>query len=420
MHAWYSSPVMQDPPYTQHFDHVRQSDTQIQGSLTSTGATKSSSNSDYGPRVSHSDAAANAPEANNAQLDLAYGVDPHVSTSSNYSARSSHSVSHNTHESGAPLTTTPGFNRVLDSHGSSGLNLATFGSEPWPTASTPYLHFDEQPLYEPTGELVHETIQEFEHFDDPSSFRQSNWQANPINPDLNTASQIATAVPNTTTESNNFRKDAQGFTRPALKRNFVSEGGSEAFTLQNKHQKFSSPDVRIIRRVSFEQMSSNLPISADDEDSSSEEDVSHSRSAASGRLSTQPVRSRGSRTGNVGAQRGQSSGTSARGSRTASGHPPSILPPEKVFPIQIGSELFRLSGASISSDAPSYFTQFFEEQIRQNEESGGVRTLYIDRDPETFRDVARHLQGAYFLHISLNELTWSRLLCATQGWKSFC
>jgi hypothetical protein len=43
--------------------------------------------------------------------------------------------------------------------------------------------------------------------------------------------------------------------------------------------------------------------------------------------------------------------------------------------------------------APSYFTQFFEEQIRQNEESGGVRTLYIDRDPVTFRDVARHLQG---------------------------
>lgn len=43
--------------------------------------------------------------------------------------------------------------------------------------------------------------------------------------------------------------------------------------------------------------------------------------------------------------------------------------------------------------APSYFTQFFEEQVRQNEDTGGVRTLYIDRDPITFRDVARHLQG---------------------------
>jgi hypothetical protein len=33
---------------------------------------------------------------------------------------------------------------------------------------------------------------------------------------------------------------------------------------------------------------------------------------------------------------------------------PSTLPPEKVFSIQIGSELFRLSGASISSDG-QYF-----------------------------------------------------------------
>lgn len=36
---------------------------------------------------------------------------------------------------------------------------------------------------------------------------------------------------------------------------------------------------------------------------------------------------------------------------------PRILPPEKVFPIQIGTELFRLSGASISSDGSS-FTSF--------------------------------------------------------------
>lgn len=89
------------------------------------------------------------------------------------------------------------------------------------------------------------------------------------------------------------------------------------------------------------------------------------------------------------------------------------LPPGKGFPIQIGSELFRLSGASIMSDgqyrfgrlwemiyaksprAPSYFSRFFEEQLRQNEDgSGGVRTLYIDRDPATFHDICRHLQGS--------------------------
>ncbi|KDB27880.1 hypothetical protein H109_00351 [Trichophyton interdigitale MR816] len=71
-----------------------------------------------------------------------------------------------------------------------------------------------------------------------------------------------------------------------------------------------------------------------------------------------------------------------------------ILPHEKVFPIQIGSQLFRLSGASIASDAPSYFSRFFEEQLESNPD-GNVRTLYIDRDPETFHEILRHLQGYY-------------------------
>ncbi|KAK3678690.1 hypothetical protein LTR78_001143 [Recurvomyces mirabilis] len=69
------------------------------------------------------------------------------------------------------------------------------------------------------------------------------------------------------------------------------------------------------------------------------------------------------------------------------------LPARKVFPIQIGDKLFRLSGASISSDAPSYFSQFFEEQLRQNEGAETLRTLYIDRDPATFEDISLHLQG---------------------------
>ncbi|KAF2873981.1 hypothetical protein BDV95DRAFT_487900 [Massariosphaeria phaeospora] len=70
------------------------------------------------------------------------------------------------------------------------------------------------------------------------------------------------------------------------------------------------------------------------------------------------------------------------------------LPAGKVFPIQIGSELFRLSGASISSDAPSYFSHYFGEQVHNNAgRAGDVRTLYIDRDPETFREIALHLQG---------------------------
>merc|ERR1711881_8539 len=77
-------------------------------------------------------------------------------------------------------------------------------------------------------------------------------------------------------------------------------------------------------------------------------------------------------------------------------HLTTVLPAGKVFPIQIGSDLFRLSGASISSDAPSYFSHYFGEQLIQ---TGGrasqVKTLYIDRDPETFKDIALHLQGYY-------------------------
>ncbi|KID88912.1 BTB/POZ domain-containing protein [Metarhizium guizhouense ARSEF 977] len=81
---------------------------------------------------------------------------------------------------------------------------------------------------------------------------------------------------------------------------------------------------------------------------------------------------------------------------------PPILPRERVFPIQIGSELFKLSGASLSSDAPSYFSQYFLCQVKQAEEHGddigsAIRTLYIDRDPETFRDIALHLQGYHVM-----------------------
>ncbi|KAL6787797.1 hypothetical protein J3E68DRAFT_417167 [Trichoderma sp. SZMC 28012] len=77
---------------------------------------------------------------------------------------------------------------------------------------------------------------------------------------------------------------------------------------------------------------------------------------------------------------------------------PQILPRERVFPIQIGGELFKLSGASLSSDAPSYFSQYFLCQIKVAESKGEdpsstIRTLYIDRDPKTFRDIALHLQG---------------------------
>ena len=40
-------------------------------------------------------------------------------------------------------------------------------------------------------------------------------------------------------------------------------------------------------------------------------------------------------------------------SGVSTNHIPNILPHERVFPVQLGSELFKLSGASISSDGAS-------------------------------------------------------------------
>ncbi|KAE8151734.1 hypothetical protein BDV25DRAFT_138555 [Aspergillus avenaceus] len=88
-----------------------------------------------------------------------------------------------------------------------------------------------------------------------------------------------------------------------------------------------------------------------------------------------------------------SSSTPQRGPSPSKNQPKCTLPPESVFSIQIGTELFRLSGASIASDAPSYFSRFFEEQLHQTQDCSKIRTLYIDRDPTTFKAIARHLQG---------------------------
>lgn len=51
--------------------------------------------------------------------------------------------------------------------------------------------------------------------------------------------------------------------------------------------------------------------------------------------------------------------------------------------------------------APSYFSQFFQCQLKTAEENGddsnSIRTLYIDRDPVTFKDISLHLQGYHVM-----------------------
>lgn len=67
---------------------------------------------------------------------------------------------------------------------------------------------------------------------------------------------------------------------------------------------------------------------------------------------------------------------------------PCLLPAESMYLIQVGSRLFKVSGASLSSDGPSYFTEKF---TREPQENGEV--LFIDRSAETFELIYAHLQG---------------------------
>lgn len=66
---------------------------------------------------------------------------------------------------------------------------------------------------------------------------------------------------------------------------------------------------------------------------------------------------------------------------------PAILPHAKVYLIQVGYKLFRLSGASLLSDAPSYFSAYFSQP--DNADS----VLFIDRNPVIFEKIYNHLQG---------------------------
>lgn len=84
---------------------------------------------------------------------------------------------------------------------------------------------------------------------------------------------------------------------------------------------------------------------------------------------------------------------------------PKILPHDKVYSIQVGYKLFRLSGASLSSDAPSYFTKFFVDEENTDQ------ILFIDRNPLIFEKIYNHLQGYHinvendfeFVHIWLDS-----------------
>ncbi|XPS75648.1 hypothetical protein M3J09_007723 [Ascochyta lentis] len=188
---------------------------------------------------------------------------------------------------------------------------------------------------------------------------------------------------------------------PAMKRKSNTELQSTAQQFGNAHQ---NPSKRRAgsRASSTASQSSPAPTVLADAQPSPAVPANVAPTAAD--LATQSTME-----GNRGAQerKGANKGTGPQGREIDVSEPRKVvesaggsdmLPAGRVFPIQIGSALFRLSGASLCSDAPSYFSHFFSDQLHSNGgRSNDVRTLYIDRDPETFRDIALHLQGYHIV-----------------------
>ena len=407
---------MQDPPHTLHFNRVAHSDTENHQRLTDPSVVIPPGESD-GPRTSASADRAGRKSSYDQNTDFAYGTNPTsdaIFCNPAYASNGANIV-HDSSTTSQPLARLAV--NGANAEGVSSLHLTSFDSQTWPASPGHYLAH--QAVYDPADHLVHEQAQDFERFDYPPSLRSTTWSLE---------QEVITGVPTAGTPASGLNynshgavKNGQIFPKPALKRSFDTDRGSGSHNSGEQQSLSARPEARKLRRVSFEQMSGTGPGSADDEESSSEEELPAQRQPAQrqpaqGRTRGSGRRGRGSSAApghnpqqrlsayQASSGRPSAASTIGQGSKTPTGHPPSILPPEKVFPIQIGSELFRLSGASISSDAPSYFTQFFEEQLKQNQDSGGVRTLYIDRDPETFRDVARHLQGTHTHFPSLEQV----------------
>ncbi|SMN21634.1 similar to Saccharomyces cerevisiae YDR132C Putative protein of unknown function [Maudiozyma saulgeensis] len=77
------------------------------------------------------------------------------------------------------------------------------------------------------------------------------------------------------------------------------------------------------------------------------------------------------------------------------------LPDDKIYTINMGTEVFKLTGLSFNSDSPNYFTEFFTK-------NDGKTDLFLDRNSLSFKRIMKHLQG-YYLDI-VDEDEYSMLL----------
>lgn len=247
------------------------------------------------------------------------------------------------------------------------LGVPSFGSQPWVAPSGPFLEFAPRPVYEPTGELLHEHIHTFAEFDAPAlpgfTTALSIPLDNPPPPPTSNAAVLATPT--------NDPGSVTTFVQPSLPRSALKRKASSVATTPS--DLFFDKKIRASsgtgsgsrpgldsalanhRFVTFERMSGIGPTSPDEGSTSSDlpgasRAVPSTGPSAGNRRTRQSSGSTPRPSVNLPPTSSQGSNRARGTTRPSSAHPPSILPPEKVFPIQIGSDLFRLSGASISSD----------------------------------------------------------------------
>ncbi|PKK75565.1 hypothetical protein RhiirC2_736347 [Rhizophagus irregularis] len=61
------------------------------------------------------------------------------------------------------------------------------------------------------------------------------------------------------------------------------------------------------------------------------------------------------------------------------------------YNIIVSGKSFNLSTTALYSDSPNYFTDVFSSPLEESR----TKVMFVDRDPEVFKDIVKHLQGYY-------------------------